>query len=77
LSPYPGAWTTLAGKTYKIFAASVVDKNNGSPAPGEFTSDNKNYLYIKTTDGWISIDELQPEGKKRMSIQDFFRGNKL
>jgi methionyl-tRNA formyltransferase len=54
-----------------------VDKNNGDPAPGEFTSDNKNYLYIKTADGWISIDELQPEGKKRMSIQDFFRGNKL
>ncbi len=77
LSPYPGAWTTLAGKTYKIFVASVVDKKNGAAAPGEFTSDNKNYLYVKTTDGWISIDELQPEGKKRMSVQDFFRGNKL
>ena len=77
LSPYPGAWTTLAGKTFKIFVASVVVRKNGAEAPGEFTSDNKNYLYIKTTDGWISIDELQPEGKKRMSIQDFFRGNKL
>jgi methionyl-tRNA formyltransferase len=77
LSPYPGAWTTVAGKTYKIFVVTVVDKIPGAAVPGEFSSDNKNYLYIKTTDGWISIDELQPEGKKRMSIQDFFRGNKL
>jgi methionyl-tRNA formyltransferase len=25
----------------------------------------------------VSIEELQPEGKKRMSIKDFFRGNKI
>jgi methionyl-tRNA formyltransferase len=77
LSPYPGAWTILAGKTYKIFVASHTNKNDSTGEPGAFVSDNKNYLYMKTKDGWISIDELQPEGKKRMSIQDFFRGNKI
>jgi methionyl-tRNA formyltransferase len=78
LSPYPTAWTTLNGKPYKIFTASVIDrKDGGGKNAGEFISDNKNYLYVKTRDGWLSIDELQPEGKKRMSIQDFFRGNKI
>ena len=77
LSPYPAAWTTLAGKTFKIYKASVAAGGGHAQNRGEFSTDNKNYLYLKTIDGWISIDELQPEGKKRMTIQEFFRGNKL
>jgi len=77
LSPYPAAWTTIGGKPFKIFKTSVVEKNETAKQPGEFISDNKNYLYFKTKDGWISIEEMQPEGKKRMTIQEFFRGNKL
>ena len=77
LSPYPGAWTTLAGKIFKVYKTSIVREVNRAQNPGEFFTDNKNYLYLKTQDGWISIDELQPEGKKRMTIHEFFRGNKL
>lgn len=77
LSPYPAAWTTLHGKVYKIFRTSVTDKNEASVDAGEWITDNKNYLYFKTGDGWISADEIQPEGKRRMTIQDFFKGNKL
>ncbi len=40
-------------------------------------TDNRNFLYMKTADGYVSIEELQPEGKKRMGIREFFRGNKL
>lgn len=78
LNPYPAAWTILQGKTYKIFKVQHPIFNiQHSKLVGEIETDNKNYLYIKTSDGWISIEELQPEGKKRMTIQDFFRGNKL
>jgi methionyl-tRNA formyltransferase len=77
LSPYPVAWTVLLNKTFKIYSVSIVENGNTNKKAGEFDTDNKNYLYFKTIDGWISIDELQPEGKKRMSIQDFFRGNKI
>ena len=77
LSPYPAAWTTLAGKTFKIYKTSLSTENGPAQNPGEFSTDNKTYLYLKTLDGWIAIDELQPEGKKRMTIQEFFRGNKL
>ena len=77
LSPYPGAWTTIQNKIFKIFAVSVISRTSENKNPGGFDSDNKNYLYFKTSDGWISVDELQPEGKKRMKIQEFFRGNKL
>lgn len=77
LSPYPAAWTTIAGKTFKIYNASKVAYEGAEENPGAFFTDNKNYLYLKTNDGWLSIEELQPEGKKRMAIQDFLRGNTL
>jgi methionyl-tRNA formyltransferase len=77
LSPYPAAWTTIQGKNFKIYTVSMADKKDTGQKAGELNSDNKNYLYIKTNDGWISVDELQPEGKKRMSVKDFFRGNKI
>lgn len=77
LSPYPAAWVHLNEKHFKIYKVSRADKKDTTSTPGTLETDNKNYLYVKTTDGWISIDELQPEGKKRMSVQDFFRGNKI
>jgi methionyl-tRNA formyltransferase len=77
LSPYPSAWSVLNEKNFKIFSASVIVHKDSNDQPGTLNSDNKNYLYVKTRDGWVSIEELQPEGKKRMSIQDFFRGNKI
>jgi methionyl-tRNA formyltransferase len=45
--------------------------------PGSIHTDNKTYLYIQSSTGCISVIELQPEGKKRMTIAEFFRGNKL
>ena len=76
LSPYPAAWTSFSGKVFKVFKVSIVDSARDG-APGDLNTDNKNYLQIKTADGWVSLEEIQPEGKKRMTIQEFFRGNKL
>ncbi len=77
LSPYPAAWTLIGGKTFKIFRCRHATANSEMTSTGEFITDNKTYLYFKTSDGLLSIDEFQPEGKKRMNIQEFFRGNKL
>lgn len=78
LSPYPAAWTTIKAKVYKVFQVSIIP---ASAFPAGVTSlwhtDNKNYLYFKTADGWVAVDELQPEGKKRMTMAEFFRGNKI
>jgi methionyl-tRNA formyltransferase len=76
LSEYPGAWTTLNGKTYKIFKVSPAFSKEDK-RPGELVTDNRTLLYVKTGDGWASVEELQPEGKRRMKIEEFFRGNKV
>ena len=76
LSPIPTAYTTLNGKTFKIFKAELLDTH---PAiqPGGFLTDNKTHLKFATKDGFISVKDVQLEGKKRMSIEEFLRGVKL
>jgi methionyl-tRNA formyltransferase len=76
LAPYPAAWTTLNSKLCKIYKSSVatqIPTDNGS----QLFTDNKHVLLFKTADGWLSIDELQLEGKKRMGVEEFLRGTKL
>jgi methionyl-tRNA formyltransferase len=77
LSPYPAAWTTLNGKNLKIYISEPVVKNLTNKNSGEFASDGKTYLHFFTENGYLDIKELQLEGKKRMNIEEFLRGNKL
>ncbi|NLR66168.1 methionyl-tRNA formyltransferase [Chitinophaga varians] len=73
LSPYPAAWTTIQDKSMKIYKAH---KEAGKPsvAPGEFDTDQKTYVRIAAPDGYLYLDEVQLEGKKRMDISAFLRG---
>jgi methionyl-tRNA formyltransferase len=78
LSPNPAARATLNQREFKIFQVEPLIENKQTKlGPGEIETDNKTFLRIKTQDGWISILEFQPEGKKRMSVTEFFRGNKI
>lgn len=75
LNPFPTAWTTLRGKSFKILRAQVQPGGDG--VPGTIETDEKTFLRVRAADEWVRIDELQPEGKRKMNVQDFFRGNKL
>ena len=75
LSPYPAAWTTLGGKKFKVYKVQLAKRDN--KMIGEFETDNKTYLSVKTKDGWLDLIDLQMEGKKRMSIEDLLRGFKF
>lgn len=76
LSPYPAAFTELNGKTFKVYR---ILKEVAAPQvePGEYLTDNKTYLKFACTNGYISVTEVQLEGKKRMGIEEFLRGVKL
>ncbi|MGC3943326.1 MAG: methionyl-tRNA formyltransferase [Chryseolinea sp.] len=75
LNPFPVAWTTLNGKTFKILRAKV--QSGGTGTPGTIDTDGRTFLKVRAADAWVVIDELQPEGKRKMNVPDFFRGNKL
>jgi methionyl-tRNA formyltransferase len=76
LSPYPAAWTTLNDLSCKIFKTKPAEFEEDA-SPGDFRTDNKTYLNFRTLNGWLSIETLQLEGKKRMEIGDFLRGYRL
>jgi methionyl-tRNA formyltransferase len=73
LSPYPGAFTYMQEKLFKIYR-SKKDYTKPTIPPGQFETDKKSFLKFATADGYIYALEVQPEGKKRMSIEDFLRG---
>lgn len=73
LSPHPTAWTTLDGKSAKIYEAT---KEDGTLKPGEISTDGKTFIKVGTADGILNILELQLEGKKRMKTTDLLRGFK-
>jgi methionyl-tRNA formyltransferase len=76
LSPYPTAFTKLNEKTLKIFQSEVEQSTPQTPA-GNFITDGKTFLKFATPDGFINIKELQYEGKKRMTTEEFLRGMRL
>ena len=73
LSPFPGAWTLINGKHYKIYGAKVLDTQKVEG----FETDQKTYLYLQTADNDLAIEDLQLQGKKRMDIVSFLRGNEI
>lgn len=76
LSPYPTAFAELNEKTIKIFKAGF-EETIPSVSPGMFITDGKNYLKFAAQDGYISLLDVQYEGKKRMMVDEFLRGMRL
>ncbi len=80
LSPYPAALLTLINPQgekvlFKIFDAIAVEDPSGSPKT--LICDEKKVLKIGVSDGFLQIISLQMSGKRKNSVEDFLRGNKL
>lgn len=73
LSPYPAAATMLGGKNLKIYETHYELADTGV-SPGAWQTDNATYLRFAAADGWVYLDDLQLEGKKRMAVAEFLRG---
>ena len=73
LNPWPSAYTSLNGKTLKIWRAEVLPQDS-EKAPGTVAEAGKNGLDVQTGKGMLRILEVQLEGKKRMDTDAFLRG---
>ena len=76
LSPYPAAWSVINGKSFKIFGVGNTQKVLQGEA-GSVHSNGKDEILIKTGDGAIKLTDIQLEGKRRMNVSDFLRGNTI
>ncbi len=74
LNPWPGTYTQLDGKTFKIWRAEVVTLADSSLEIGTVTDITKKSFTFVTGKGGLRVLELQPEGKRRMTTEEFLRG---
>ena len=76
LNPYPGAWTLLSNNgrqlNFKIFKVQTSNIKTNE----KLISVQENKLYIGTNTNALELLEIQLEGKKRMNVNEFIKGNK-
>lgn len=79
LSPYPVAWTTLVAPDGKETVLKIFKtRKTGKPTTagkGSITVEGKSLL-VAAGDEWLSMEQLQLAGKKRMPVRDFLNGMK-
>jgi methionyl-tRNA formyltransferase len=76
LAPVPCAYTFCKGKMLKIFSA-VGEEVPSPESPGRIGTVTRKGLPVAAGNGYVYLQEVQLENKKRMSILDFLRGFRM
>lgn len=75
-NPWPMSFLTLevdgVEQNIKIYQATILPHQE--KAPGTIVNVDKTGIQISTQEGILNITQLQPAGKKPMSVQDFLNG---
>ncbi|AZZ36136.1 methionyl-tRNA formyltransferase [Bdellovibrio sp. qaytius] len=72
----PGTFINFQGKRLKIHKTKVVDSSS-NVKPGQIAVVDAHELLIQTSQGQLSLLEVQPESKNRMVIADFLKSHPL
>jgi methionyl-tRNA formyltransferase len=79
--PWPGAFTTLDKKKLIVHRLRPVDASvfveGVSAQPGQIHVENHRLFAACAGETWIELNEVQLEGKKRLTAAEFLRGNVL
>lgn len=73
-TPWPGAFTTLEGKLFKVHAARVAQ---GRAEPGTLLAAGPDGIEVACVEGSLVFLSVQPEGKRVMTAGEFLSGRKL
>jgi len=75
-NPWPGAFTTLAGKLLKVHRSRPAP---GQPIadPGTVVATGPDGIWVACADGALILTEVQLEGRHRMPAGDFVAGARL
>ena len=76
LDPWPSAYGFLADKRFRFFKPQVV-RGEVVEEAGTLCRADKDGILVATGSDYLLICEIQPEGKKRMSVQSCLCGMKL
>lgn len=76
LDPWPGAYSFVDGQRFRFFGPEIIHKECPQPAGTLILADHQGLL-IATARDCLLIKEIQPEGKKRMTVEAYLCGHPL
>lgn len=75
MHPWPVAYTTYQGQRWKIYRSQVIEETTQA-LPGTIIAKEKGKLWIACGEQTVlAIEELQPAGKSKQTIQAFLNGS--
>ncbi|MFT8212285.1 MAG: methionyl-tRNA formyltransferase [Symbiopectobacterium sp.] len=74
-NPWPVSYITIDEQPVKVWKASVLDVTH-STQPGTIISADKQGIQVATSQGILNLLQLQPAGKKPMSVQDLLNSRR-
>ncbi|MDD5255736.1 MAG: methionyl-tRNA formyltransferase, partial [Candidatus Omnitrophica bacterium] len=77
---WPGAFSHYRGKLLKIYQAKPLQpcgREQLCYEPGEVVRAQKDGIIVSCASSLLSVGELQLEGKRRMTAQEFIAGHKI
>ena len=75
LSPWPGAYTTVAGSdSWRIWRALALPGPVTTP-PGVIVAITREAIHVATGDGVLAVMELQPANSRRMAVSQYLAGH--
>ena len=77
LNSYPYASTTYNGTRFKVIASKVTENNAEEEEYGKILSVTKDGILVKCGIDALLITDVQFEGKKKMPVSEFIKGNTI
>lgn len=74
-NPMPGAFTHWSGGSLKVHRAAI-DTGDGPPGT-VLTADGRDGIVVACGQGALRLTQVQPEGRPRMTADEFVRGYRL
>src|SRR5713226_5361139 len=79
MDPWPSAYTRHRGRLLKIWKATPIEKSRpGATRPGTVVEVRRGEGFVVTAgEGALLVTEVQPEGRRRMTADEYARGARL
>lgn len=74
--PWPGAYTFHRGKRLKIWKVQPLPESRPGP-PGTVENVRPGEVAVDCEGGSLALLEVQPEGGRRMEMEEYLRGHRL
>jgi methionyl-tRNA formyltransferase len=77
MTPWPGAFSTLNGKTLKVLRTKVAAERGARGEPGLVIAADKRSIEIACGDGAVALLRAQVEGKKALDAHELVGGRAI